>query len=104
ANPIYINSSARLRTPQNVGIGHVKNIHISNVTATEVVQTNGKEPRNAATISGRPGIRHEDIFLTNIHITYKGGGTSDQANITPPYSPTTNYNPRSIGTRPAYGV
>jgi hypothetical protein len=103
ANPIFINSSGRLRTPENVGIGHVKNIHISNVTATEVVQTNGKEPANAATISGRPGIRHEDIFLSNVHITYKGGGTFSQGNINPPYSPRDNYNPRAIGTRPAYG-
>jgi hypothetical protein len=103
ANPIFINSSARLRTPEHVTIGHVKNIHISNVTATEVVQTNGREPANAATISGRPGIMHEDIFLTNVHITYKGGGTFSQGTINPPYSPPDNYNPRTIGVRPAYG-
>jgi polygalacturonase len=103
ANPIFINSSARLRTPEDVTIGRVRNIHISNVTATEVVQTNGREPANAATISGRPGIPHENIFLTNVQITYRGGGTFAQGNINPPYSPTNNYNPRSIGTRPAYG-
>jgi hypothetical protein len=103
ANPIFINSSPRLRTPEHVGIGHVHNIHISNVTATNVVKTNSKEPANAATISGRPGIMHEDITLTNIKITYKGGGSFADGNISPPYSPSSNYNPRSIGTRPAYG-
>ncbi len=104
ANPIFINSSARLRRPdRGVGIGHVRNVHISNVTATEVVQTNSKEPANAATISGRPGIQHDGIVISNVKITYRGGGTFDQGNINPPYSPTSNYNPRSIGTRPAYG-
>jgi polygalacturonase len=103
ANPIYINSSSRLRTPERVSIGRVRNIFISNVTATEVVQTNGKEPANAATISGRPNIPHENITLSNVRITYRGGGSFSDGDRNPPYSPNDNYNPRSIGTRPAYG-
>ncbi|HXU81093.1 MAG TPA: hypothetical protein VN914_06835, partial [Polyangia bacterium] len=103
ANPIFINSSARLRTPEKASVGRVRNVFISNVTATEVVQTNGKEPANAATISGRPNVPHENITLTNVRITYQGGGSFADGERDPPYSPSDNYNPRSLGTRPAYG-
>jgi hypothetical protein len=104
ANPIFISSSGRLRTPENVTIGHVQNVSISNVTSTNSVSSNSAEPANTATISGRPGILHENIILTNVRITGPGGGSFDDGNINPPLQPSTNYNPRIIGKRPAYGL
>jgi polygalacturonase len=101
ANPIFINTTRRLRTPETVTPGRVRNLVIRNVSATEVVQTHDGEPANAATISGLPERAHENILLENVTILYKGGGTPEDAAAVPPYP--TNYNPRKLGTRPAYG-
>jgi polygalacturonase len=101
ANPIFVNTTRRLRTPEPVQPGRVRNLVIRNVTATEVVQTHRAEPANAATISGLPGIPHENLLLENVTITYKGGGQAADAQAVPEYS--NNYNPRKLGPRPAYG-
>ena len=101
ANPIFINTTRRLRTPETVTPGRVRNLVIRNVSATEIVQTHDGEPANAATISGLPERAHENILLENVTILYKGGGTPEDAAAVPPYP--TNYNPRKLGTRPAYG-
>jgi polygalacturonase len=101
ANPIFVNTTRRLRTPETVKPGRVRNLVIRNVTATEVVQTHDGEPANAATISGVPERAHENILLENVSIAYAGGGTAEDAAAVPPYSD--NYNPRKLGPRPAYG-
>ena len=101
ANPIFVNTTRRLRTPETVTPGRVRNLVIRNVSVTEVVQTHDGEPANAATISGLPERAHENILLDNVSIRYKGGGTAEDAAAVPPYP--TNYNPRKLGTRPAYG-
>ena len=101
ANPIFINTTKRLRTPEKVSPGRVRNLLIRNVVATEVVQSHRAEPANAATISGLPGVPHENIILENVIITYKGGGKAEDAQAVPAYSD--NYNPRKLGVRPAYG-
>ena len=101
ANPIFVNTTRRLRTPETVTPGRVRNLVIRNVTATEIVQSHDAEPANAATISGLPERPHENILLENVSILYKGGGTPEDAAAVPPYP--TNYNPRKLGTRPAYG-
>jgi polygalacturonase len=101
ANPIFVNTTRRLRTPETVTPGRVRNLVIRNVSVTEVVQTHDGEPANAATISGLPERAHENLLLDNVSILYKGGGTAEDAAAVPPYP--TNYNPRKLGTRPAYG-
>jgi hypothetical protein len=100
ANPIFINTTRRLRTPEPVKPGRVRNIVIRNVTAVDVVQSHRGEPANAATISGLPEAPHENILLENVTITYQGGGSAAEAQAVPPYP--TNYNPRQLGPRPAY--
>ncbi len=101
ANPIFINTTRRLRTPEKVGAGRVRNVVIRNVTVTDMQQTHNREPPNAATISGVPEAPHENIVLENVTITYPGGGTVEQASLNPPYP--NDYNPRMLGPRPAYG-
>jgi polygalacturonase len=101
ANPIFINTTRRLRTPEKVAPGRVRNVVIRNVTVTDVVQSHRAEPANAATISGLPESPHENILLENVRITYKGGGNAEEAAVTPPYPD--DYNPRKLGPRPAYG-
>jgi polygalacturonase len=105
AVPIFISTTDRLLTPEHLMPGYAENIQIRNVTATDVIQTNDigtGEFAAAATISGMSGIPHRDIVLSNVSITYKGGGVYKDANITPP-DPPPNYNPRFMGPRPSYG-
>jgi hypothetical protein len=106
AVPIFISTTPRLLTGEKgVTSGYAQNIHIRNVTATEVIQTNDigtGEIAAAATISGMSGYSHRDIVLSDVSITYKGGGQYDDANIKPP-DPPPNYNPRFMGPRPSYG-
>jgi len=105
AVPIFISTTNRLLTPEHVTTGYAENIQIRDVTATDVIQTNDigtGEFAAAATISGMTGYPHRDISLTNVSITYKGGGTYKDADIVPP-DPPPNYNPRFMGHRPSYG-
>lgn len=57
---------------ENPGVGVLKNIHLSNITAKNVGTI-------GASITGIPGHRVENITLDNIHIEYAGGGTHEDA-------------------------
>jgi polygalacturonase len=128
ADPIFINTTSRLRRPPTVPMttpGHVENIYFRNITATDVRATNQTLPEmaNAATISGEAGDPHQHIVLEDVKITYNGdtgmpdGGAPDGGTVfVPPYGggsyasgnampldPPPDYNPRVMGIRPAYG-
>src|SRR6185369_8638677 len=78
ANPIYLLITDRLRTgEQGVKTGTIRNVKISNVTITDVVAGKNHGPAHAATISGRPESRLENIVLENVKITYQGGGKAE---------------------------
>jgi polygalacturonase len=102
ANPIYMLITDRLRSGDpNKKVGTIRNVKISNVTVTDVVAGKNHGPAYAATISGRPESRLENITLENVKITYQGGGAAEDAAIVPPYPK--DYSPRSLGPRPASG-
>jgi polygalacturonase len=101
ASPIYMLITDRLRTGEpGVKTGTIKNIHIMNVTATDC-QPGRQGPVFPSTISGRPESSLENIKLENVKITYKGGGTTEDVSVVPPYPK--DYSPRSLGPRPASG-
>src|SRR5262245_26247124 len=83
-------------------VGTIRNVKISNVTITDVVAGKNHGPAHAATISGRPESRLENIVLENVKITYQGGGKAEDAAVVPPYPK--DYSPRSLGPRPTSGV
>jgi polygalacturonase len=77
ADPIFINTTSRLRRPPQMPMvtpGHVENVYIRNVMATDVRATNHSVPEmaNAATISGESGDPHQHIVLENVTIIYNG--------------------------------
>ena len=101
ASPIYMLITDRMRTGEpGAKIGTIKNVHIMNVTVTDC-QPGRQGPVFPATISGRPESSLENITLENVKITYKGGGTKEEADAVPAYPK--DYSPRSLGTRPAPG-
>jgi len=100
ANPIFMMITDRLRSPESPAPGKIRNITFNNITCTDA---HGyiKNRRFTSTISGMPDHPIENVVLKNVKITYKGGGTKEDAEIVPPY--TKSYSPRELGKRPSYG-
>lgn len=103
ASPIFMLITDRLRTGEKgVKPGTIRNVTLSNITITDVVAGRHHGPARAATISGRPDAKLENITLENVKITYKGGGKAEESSIVPPY-PKEKYQPNGMGPRPASG-
>ena len=96
-SPIFLRLGSRMRGPAGTPVGQLRRIQISNVVAYDV------EPRFASIISGIPGHYIEDVKLSNIRIFYQGGGTAEQATVSPPEKETSYPEPSMFGTLPAYG-
>jgi polygalacturonase/lysophospholipase L1-like esterase len=95
--PLFFRLGNRGRTPGDPAPGVMRRIHVSNVTAFDV------DPRYPALIAGLPGHPVEDLQLSNIQISYRGGGTAADAALAPPENETAYPEPSMFGTLPAYG-
>jgi polygalacturonase len=102
AQPIYIKLSNRQgRTPEApTALGRIRNITLKNITATDVYGYI-KNEQWTSTIMGKPGAPVENITLENVRLTYKGGGTAEQAAIVPPENDS--FRAVDVGPRPSYG-
>lgn len=96
-SPIFLRLAGRLRGPQGTSMGHLRRVSISHVDIYNA------ETYSSVIISGIPGYPIEDVTLSDINISYKGGGTPEQAALTPPEDPTGYPEPGSLGDMPAYG-
>jgi hypothetical protein len=67
--PIFIRLGSRMRAPEEVPVGSIKRISISNVNVYDA------DPRYGSIISGIPGHDIEDVKLSSIRIVYRGGIT-----------------------------
>jgi hypothetical protein len=74
--PIFLRLGNRGRDMEQPIPGSLKNVIISNITATAAEKT--------CPLTGIPGYNIENITLQNIKITFKGGGTSEQTKIDVP--------------------
>jgi Carbohydrate binding module (family 6)/Glycosyl hydrolases family 28 len=97
ASPIMQKIGTRRRCGDNPGIGHISNITYDNINIT------GKSsPQYTATLWGESGGNHIDgVSFNNVNITVPGGSGNLGTGV--PSNDPNNYNPNSIGTRPAYG-
>jgi len=98
-SPIYLRLGDRSpsRAPKNPPPGILRNISISNLLAT------GADSRFTSVISGIPGHPIENVTLSDIRISYTGGGTLDMAQIEPPENEGIYPEPGHFGEIPAYG-
>jgi polygalacturonase len=96
--PIYITLGRRNRGPDSVTVGKVRNIFITNVIATDVDSMSGVH------ITGLPGYPVENVRLQNIWLSFRGGGTKEDAERVPPELDRGYPEPRRIGVTPGYGV
>lgn len=94
--PIYITTGKRNRTPDRESVSRMRNILISDVTATGVTNKSGIH------IAGLPEQPLEGLRLQNIRIVYEGGGTKEQAGLIPKELGT-GY-PEPTREMPAYGL
>jgi hypothetical protein len=74
--PVFLRLGNRGRDMDEPIPGTLRNVIISNITATGADQ--------ACLISGIPGHLIRNVLLDNLSITYKGGGTTDQTDVEVP--------------------
>lgn len=95
-SPIMQKVGTRRRCGNSPGVGRISGITYENITGT------GATPSFSPTLWGEPGAnRISDVTFTNVHLTVPGGNGTMSTAV--PSNDPNNYNPNSIGTRPAYG-
>ena len=86
SGPIFVRLGNRLRTYRDAGrrasVGAIRNITLRNIRA-DVWEAGeplwGKNRRAGICITGVPGHPIENLTLENIHLTFPGGGTAQEA-------------------------
>ncbi|MFJ7218562.1 glycoside hydrolase family 28 protein [Amycolatopsis sp. NPDC098790] len=95
-SPIMMKIGTRKRCGNKPGVGSISGITFDNVTGTHT-GTNF-----SPTIWGADsGHRVSDVTFTGVHLTVPGGNGTMGTGV--PSNDATDYNPKSIGTRPSYG-
>jgi polygalacturonase len=88
----------RKRCGNSPGVGRISNVTYDNITST------GQSSANfSATLWGESGANNKisNVTFNNVNITVPGGNGTMSTGL--PSNDPNNYNPNSIGTRPAYG-
>ncbi len=96
--PIFVRLGARLRAPGATGPGSARRIAINNVVAYDVA------PEQGIFIAGLEDHPVVDLWLTDIHLYSRGGGTAADAARTVPEMPTDYPEPMLFGTLPSWGL
>ncbi|MCI3271116.1 glycosyl hydrolase family 28 protein [Streptomyces cylindrosporus] len=94
-SPIMQKIGTRKRCGNSPGIGSISDITYDNVTAT------GNTPSFSPTLWGETGHRIHGVTFNNVDITVPGGNGTMSTAV--PSNDPNDYNPKAIGTRPAYG-
>ena len=97
--PIFIRLGNRARPIPDLpepGMGRLRNVIISNVQAA------GADALGCS-ITGLPGFPVENVTLENVHITFAGGGTAEDAAREVPEREAAYPSQRMFGRLPAYG-
>ncbi len=95
--PFFLRLGRRMRGPADLKVGRLRRVLISNVVVSMA------SARQAAIISGIPGHEIEDVRFHDIQMVVPGGGTTEQAAISPPELETDYPEPNRFGAMPAYG-
>jgi len=96
-SPIMEKIGSRKRCGGSPGVGHISDVTYSNVTGTSVNSTNF-----TATLWGNSSSNNiSNVTFDGVNLTVPGGSGTVSTGV--PSNSATDYNPNSIGTRPAYG-
>jgi polygalacturonase len=93
--PLFLRLGARMRGPNDIPVGSLKRVLISNVTCYA--------PSNdmPSILSGIPDHPIEDIKITECFFVHKGGGTAETAALQPVERPAEYPEPARFGPLPA---
>ncbi|UCD53139.1 MAG: hypothetical protein JSW27_10940, partial [Phycisphaerales bacterium] len=98
--PIFMRLGNRARQygpdGANPGVGVFRNVVVNNVVATEVSAI-------GCSITGLPGHAVENVSLSNIKLSFDGGGTREDASRQIPEKAASYPESTMFGTLPAYG-
>jgi polygalacturonase len=95
--PFFLRLGSRMRGPKGVAIGQLRRVRITNVVVSNAAS------RQASIVTGIPGHNIEHVGFANIFIQHRGGGTKEQATISPPEIENAYPEPDSFGPMPAHG-
>jgi polygalacturonase len=99
STPLFLRLGSRMRGPENVPIGTIKRILLSNIVSYNSVSRFG----GAGLITGIPGHPIEDIKLNEMYFEHRGGGTKEMAEIIVPEGERKYPEPNMFGNVPASG-
>lgn len=97
-SPLFLRLAARMRGPQEIPIGKLRRINISNMVVYNA------DSHFSSIISGIPGSNIEDVKLSNINIWYRPIDSAQNKiqTIVPEYIKTYP-EPQKFGVMPSYG-
>jgi polygalacturonase len=96
--PIFLRLGARLRGPEGITPGAIRNVIIRNVQATNVLGN------YAALIVGMANHPIEDVTLDTIRLSYAGGGAAEDVGREVPELDDAYPEPSMFGRTPAWGL
>ncbi|WP_097259033.1 glycosyl hydrolase family 28 protein [Streptomyces sp. Ag109_G2-15] len=94
-SPIMQKIGTRKRCGNSPGVGSISDVTYDDITAT------GSSPSFSPTLWGETGHRISGVTFNHVDITVPGGNGTLSTAV--PSNDPNDYNPKSIGTRPAYG-
>jgi polygalacturonase len=94
-SPIMQKIGTRKRCGNSPGVGSISDITYDDITAT------GSSPSFSPTLWGESGHRISGVTFNNVNIAVPGGNGTMSTGV--PSNDPKDYNPKAIGTRPAYG-
>ncbi|MEU0206705.1 glycosyl hydrolase family 28 protein [Streptomyces canus] len=94
-SPIMQKIGTRKRCGNSPGVGSISDITYDDITAT------GSSPSFSPTLWGETGHRIKGVTFNHVDITVPGGNGTMSTGV--PGNDPNDYNPKAIGTRPAYG-
>lgn len=94
-SPIMLKIGTRKRCGNGPGVGSISDITYDTITAT------GSSPSFSPTLWGETGHRIKGVTFDHVDIAVPGGNGTMSTGL--PGNDPNDYNPKAIGTRPAYG-
>ena len=96
--PIFLRVGDRRRGPEGTPLGAMRNIALRDITASDILAD------YAATIAGLPNAPIENVTLSNIRLSYRGGGLAEWAERRPGDLPEAYPEPSMFGPSPVHGL
>jgi polygalacturonase len=96
--PIFLRVGDRRRGPEGTPLGAMRNIVLRDIDAFDVL------PDYAATLAGLPASPIQDVTLSNIRLSYRGGGAAEWSERRPGDLPDAYPEPSMFGPSPVCGL